>query len=40
MATGILAVVRPLEFRLLFVLTVSAAIVGVIQFFRSMPRHG
>lgn len=35
MATLILSVVRPLAFKLLFVLAISTLIVGVIQFVRS-----
>ena len=40
MASQILSVVRPLAFRLLFFLAVSAAFVGVIPFIHSMRRHG
>jgi hypothetical protein len=40
MATRILPVVRSLAFKLLFVLAVSTAIVGVIQSARSMRRRG
>jgi len=40
MATRILSVVRPLAFKVLFVLAISTGVVGVILFIRSMRRRG
>jgi hypothetical protein len=39
MAPGILSAVRPLAFKVLFILTVSGGVVGVIEFVRSIRRH-
>jgi len=39
MASPILSAVRPFVFKLLFVLAVSAGVVGVIKFIRSIRRH-
>lgn len=39
MATRILSVVRPLAFKVLLILAVSAGVFGVVQFIRSMWRR-
>ncbi len=39
MATRILSAVRPLAFKVLFVLAISTVVVGVILFIRSVRRH-
>jgi hypothetical protein len=39
MAPGILTAVRPLGLKVLFILTMSGAVVGVIEFVRSIRGH-